>query len=178
MNHENDRRSFLKTAGAALVAAAVPTAVLAQAKDARTPSGNNLKQMIVFGGVSEPNPSLPGVYGQICFQFQMCGDIGGLNGRGFATIFDPVLGYANSHIELQSGRLDLNDFSGHREQVSRPRPRGQSSDHKDPGPAVGQLQCQSDGREHAGRGTSASSDSEGARQGRAIIFTLRSSTRV
>lgn len=123
MNHENDRRHFLKTAGAALVAAAVPTAVLAQKNDARPPSGNNLKQMIVFGGVAEPNPSLPGIYSQVCFQFQMCGDIGGLNGRGFATISDPVLGYANSHIELQSGRTDINDiyvFQGTVEKSANP----------------------------------------------------------
>ena len=111
MKHSNisDRRGFLKTAGAALAAAAVPTAIAAQSNSGRGTSGNNLKQMIIFGGVSEPLPSLPGAFGQACYQFQMCADIGGTGG-GCATIFDPVFPLVNSQIKMQSGRYDLNDY--------------------------------------------------------------------
>jgi hypothetical protein len=105
-DNKNDRRNFLKAAGAALVAAAVPAAVLAQKNDAR-PSGNNLKQMIVFGGIAEPNPNLPGIFGQACFQFQMQAVLGA---GGYGTISDPVLTAINSHIEIHSGRSDLNDI--------------------------------------------------------------------
>jgi len=105
-DNKNDRRNFLKTASAALVAAAVPAAVPAQKNDAR-PSGNNLKQMIIFGGIAEPNPNLPGVFGQACFQFQMQAVVGG---RGYGTISDPVFTEIDTHVQIHSGRLDLNDM--------------------------------------------------------------------
>jgi hypothetical protein len=107
MEKNNNRRDFLKGAGAAIVAAAVPMAIAAQKNDARSGSGNNLKQLIVFGGVAEPLPSLPGVFGQACFQFQMQAVIGG---TGIATISDPFFTEINSHIQISSGRLDLNDM--------------------------------------------------------------------
>jgi hypothetical protein len=113
----NNRRDFLKTAGAALVAASVPAALVAQ-PNSGSRSANNLKQMIIFGGVSEPLPSLPGTYGQVCYQLQMRADIGGTGG-GFGTISDPVLGYVNSHVQFQSGRYDLNDFYVFQGTVSR-----------------------------------------------------------
>jgi hypothetical protein len=103
----NDRRNFLKAAGALLVTAAVPIGAAAQ-KDEPRDSANNLKQMIIFGGIAEPNPNLPGIFGQACLQFQMRADIG--EGGGFGTISDPVFTAVNSHIEIHDGRTDLNDF--------------------------------------------------------------------
>jgi hypothetical protein len=105
-DNKNDRRNFLKAAGAALVALSVPVAVAAQKEEPRL-EANNLKQMIIFGGVSEPNPELPGVFGQACIQFQMRAEIGG---RGFGTLSDPVFSDVNSRIEIHSGRSDLNDL--------------------------------------------------------------------
>lgn len=109
---ENNRRQFLKTAGAALVAAAVPTAVLAQkSDDARPPSGNNLKQMIIFGGVSEPLPNAPGVFGQADFQFQMRANLDGAGaGSGIATISDVYYSEVNSHVKVYSVERGLNDL--------------------------------------------------------------------
>ena len=117
-NNKNNRRSFLRTAGAALVAASVPTILVAQKEDARPPtSGNNMKQMIIFGGVAEPNPGLPGVLGQSCFQFQMCADIGETG--GFGTLSDPMFSDVNSHIQFDSGRVDINDYYVFRGTCSR-----------------------------------------------------------
>jgi hypothetical protein len=99
----NNRRNFLKGAGALLVAAAVPGAIAAQKSDARPTTQNNLKQLIVFGGVAEPNPNLPGVFGMACFQFQMRADIGG---SGFGTISDPVFTEINSQIKIHTARQD------------------------------------------------------------------------
>ena len=97
----------MRSAGAALVAASVPLTLAAQSRDAR-PSGNNLKQMIIFGGVAEPNPLRPGIYGQACFQFQMQANIG--DRGGCATISDPVFTEVNSQIQIDSGRADINDI--------------------------------------------------------------------
>ena len=116
-DNTSNRRNFLKTAGAALVAASVPAAVPAQ-KAESSETANNLKQMIIFGGISEPNPNLPGVFGQACFQFQMRADIGA---GGFGTISDPVFSDVNSHIEINSGKVDLNDFYVFQGTVSRSR---------------------------------------------------------
>ena len=107
-DNKNNRRSFLKTAGAALVAASVPVVAAAQKSDARPSSGNNMKQMIIFGGVSEPLDNLPGVFGQASFQFQMRANLDGSG--GFGTISDPVFTTVNSHVEIHSGRYDLNDM--------------------------------------------------------------------
>ena len=99
------------------MAASVPTILVAQKDDARAPSGNNLKQMLVFGGVAEPNPALPGILGQACFHFQMCADIGETG--GFGTLSDPMFADVNSHIQFDSGRADLNDFYVFRGRCSR-----------------------------------------------------------
>jgi hypothetical protein len=103
----SDRRNFLKTAGAVLVAASVPAAVPAQKADARQ-TQNNLKQMIIFGGIAEPNPGLPGAFGQACFQFQMQANLDG--SRGFAIISDPVVSEINTHIHIRSVVRDINDM--------------------------------------------------------------------
>ena len=109
INKNTGRRSFLKTAGLALVAASVPTVILAQKKDeARPSSGNNLKQMLL-GCHSAADSTMSGIWGQACFQFQMCADIGGTRG-GFGTISDPVITGVNSHIKFEPGRLDINDI--------------------------------------------------------------------
>jgi hypothetical protein len=103
-DNSNGRRNFLKTTGAVMLSAAVPNALLATKASAQ----NNLRQMIVFGGVSEPNPLLPGIYGMVGFHLTMCADIGGRSGVG--SISDPVVTEINSHILFQSGRRDLNDL--------------------------------------------------------------------
>lgn len=101
INNVSNRRNFLKTAGSALVAASVPVAIAAQKDGARTPSGNNMKQMIIFGGVSEPLPST----GQD-FQFQMVMNFE--TGMGHGLLFD-VFTTNNSQVKIFSGRRDLNN---------------------------------------------------------------------
>lgn len=109
MKNENqtDRRNFLKTAGAALVAASVPAVAAAQPNEkSRTAAQNNLKQMIIFGGIAEPNPNLPGAFGEACFQFQMRADL--ISGFGFAVISDPVVSEINTHLHIRSFVRDAN----------------------------------------------------------------------
>ena len=98
-DNSNGRRNFLKTAGTVIVAASVPTTVFAKS--------NNIKQMIIFGGISEPNPLLPGVYGQVGFHFQMVADIDGRGGVG--SISDPVVSEINSHILFNYGHRETFD---------------------------------------------------------------------
>jgi hypothetical protein len=111
MNNEgnNDRRSFLKTAGAALVAASMPVALTAQSNSARPGSStNNIKQLgLACHPVSVD--SLPGIFGQVCYNFQMFAEVDGTGG-GFGTLADPVFPAVNSHIKFYSGRTDANDI--------------------------------------------------------------------
>jgi len=137
MEKNNNRRDFLKGAGAVIVAASVPMAVAAQKSDARSGSGNNLKQMIIFGGISEPNPNLSGVFGLACFQFQMQAN---LDGGGYGTISDPVFTEINSHIHINSSRRDINDlyiFQGICERSLNPEMLGK--------PVIIKIQVLSDG---------------------------------
>jgi len=108
MNNENqkNRRNFLKSAGTVMVAAIVPAVALAQKEESRPTTQNNLKQLIIFGGIAEPNPILPGAFGQACFQFQMQANLDG--SRGFAVISDPVVSEINTHINIRSVTRDVN----------------------------------------------------------------------
>jgi hypothetical protein len=108
MKNENQtgRRNFLKSAGAALVAASVPAVALAQTEESRPTSQNNLKQLIIFGGIAEPNSNLPGAFGEACFQFQMRADL--ITGLGFAVVSDPVVSEINTHIHIRSFVRDVN----------------------------------------------------------------------
>ena len=112
MNDEenNSRRNFLRTAAAGIVAVAVPTAIMAQSNRPRPGSSqNNIKQLLLAAHTYESTGSLPGIFGQACYQFQMTADIGGTGG-GFGTLSDPVFPLVNSQIQFQSGRTDLNDL--------------------------------------------------------------------
>ena len=106
-DNNNDRRNFLKTAGAALVAVSLPVAAVAQ--NAR-PGGsiNNLKQMGIACHAFLPDSRLPGVFGQASYQFQMIANLDGSGGYG--TISDPVFTEINSHIEIRSSSRDVNDM--------------------------------------------------------------------
>ena len=97
-DHKNDRRNFLKTAGAALVAVSVPAAAAAQ--NAR-PGGttNNLKQIGIGCHSVAPNPNLPGVFALASVQLQIFADLGG---GGYAVMSDPIVSEINSHIRILS----------------------------------------------------------------------------
>lgn len=95
-NKRNDRRAFLRSAGTALVAASVPATIVA-GPGASGLGQNNLKQIIVFGGVSEPLPDVPGVFGQVSLQLQMTADIGV---GGWGTFSDSVFNEVNSQFRI------------------------------------------------------------------------------
>lgn len=102
-----DRRSFLKTAGAALVAASIPAAMIAHKSETQAAAANNIRQMHLFGGISEPNPNLPGIFSQACVHFQMLANLDGSG--GIAAISDPVFSQINSHIQINFARRIAND---------------------------------------------------------------------
>lgn len=101
----NNRRNFLKTAGAALVAASVPSVIAGQSNQSRAGSPTNRKQIAVFVCPSDPVSSLPGVFGLASFQMQLFADIGG---GGYGILSDPVFSEINSHIRIVSAAQTSN----------------------------------------------------------------------
>ncbi len=99
-DNKNNRRNFLKTAGAALVAASVPVAVSAQNANARPGCcTNNLKQIGIAALPAAPNPNLPGIFGMASISLQLFADLGG---GGYGVMSDPVFSEINSHIRIVS----------------------------------------------------------------------------
>lgn len=105
MNKENttknstNRRNFLKAGGALLAAAALPASVLAQKDETESNANSNAPQPIYLHGCAW-NRSLPGIYGQACFSFDVRADI--RTGAGVGTIRDDVHPQVNSQIQINS----------------------------------------------------------------------------
>lgn len=93
----NDRRNFLKTSGAALVAASLPLAAAAQKNETEDGRGNR-PQPIYLNGCGW-NRNLPGVFGQACFVFEARAEVGG---TGVGTIRDDVYPEINSQFRIDS----------------------------------------------------------------------------
>ena len=96
MTKKNDRRDFLKTAGAALVAASIPAAAVAQLAEKDNVNGN--QQPIYLNGCAW-NRDLPGDLGRSCFSFDVRAVVGG---TGVGTIRDDVFSNANSQFAINS----------------------------------------------------------------------------
>jgi hypothetical protein len=95
---QNNRRDFLKTGGAALVAASLPLSLMAQEADKETSGDRNNHglQPIYLQGCAW-NRNLPGVYGQACFAFEARAELGG---AGVGTIRDDVHPQVNSQFQI------------------------------------------------------------------------------
>jgi hypothetical protein len=106
--NKNDRRNFLKAAGASLVAASLPLAVTAQKQtDKLEEDAGNQPQPVYLHGCGW-NRSLPGVFGQACFTFEMRAEIGG---TGVGTIRDDVFPEVNSQFQIHSAtRSGRNEY--------------------------------------------------------------------
>lgn len=103
----NDRRNFLKAAGAGLVAASLPLGGLAQEmSDEKEEEAANRAQPVYLNGCGW-NRSLPGVYGQACFTFEMRAEIGG---TGVGTIRDDVYPEVNSQFSVTTATRRGNDL--------------------------------------------------------------------
>ena len=103
MNDEqkNDRRNFLKTAGASLVAAAsLPLAAAAQKMPDESDEKAEISrsQPVYLSGCGW-NRSLPGVYGLACFAFDVRAEVGG---TGVGTMRDDVYQEVNSQFAVRS----------------------------------------------------------------------------
>jgi hypothetical protein len=104
MKKENttNRRNFLKAGGAMLAAAALPASALAQKdekEETESNAGNNNPLPIYLHGCAW-NRSLPGIYGQACFSFDVRADI--QTGAGLGTIRDDVHPQVNSQFQINS----------------------------------------------------------------------------
>jgi hypothetical protein len=88
--NSNDRRNFLKTTGAALVAASIPSAA------AGTPE--NTQQVFYAHGMVW-NPELPGIFAALRLTFDIAVRPGG---TGLGTFGDDVHPEFNSHFKITS----------------------------------------------------------------------------
>lgn len=89
---QNDRRNFLKTSGAALVAASLPLSLMGQKEQ----DDFNQRGPIYLNGCAW-NRNLPGVFGQACFAFEARAELGG---TGVGTIRDDVHPEVNSQFQI------------------------------------------------------------------------------
>jgi hypothetical protein len=86
----NDRRTFLKTSSAALVAASVPTLAAA--------AQENSQQVFYAHGMAW-NPELPGNFSQLRLTFDLAVRLGG---TGLGTFGDDVHPEFNAHFQINS----------------------------------------------------------------------------
>ena len=86
----NDRRSFLKTTSAALVAASIPSLAAATPNDT---------QQVFYGHGMAWNPELPGIFAQLRLTFDIAVRLGG---TGLGTFGDDVNPEFNSHFKINS----------------------------------------------------------------------------
>ncbi|HMO81395.1 MAG TPA: hypothetical protein PKD24_11450 [Pyrinomonadaceae bacterium] len=96
-NDPSQRRKFLKSAAATLVAASVP--VTAATKGGRGGDDNvsgNQKSDVYLHGCAW-NRDLPGVFGRACYTFEVRAKVGG---TGVGTIRDDVYSEINSQIQI------------------------------------------------------------------------------
>jgi hypothetical protein len=86
----NDRRNFLKTTSAALVAASIPSVAAA--------TQENTQQVFYAHGMAW-NPELPGLFGQLRLTFDIAVRPGG---TGLGTFGDDVHPEYNSHFKINA----------------------------------------------------------------------------
>jgi hypothetical protein len=100
-NKQNNRRDFLRTSGAALVAASLPISLMGQKAEDEIPDRpENHNRPIYLNGCAW-NRNLPGVYGQACFAFEARAELGG---TGVGTIRDDVHPEVNSQFQIVSAK--------------------------------------------------------------------------
>jgi len=96
----NDRRSFLRVAGAGLAAASIPTpagALTGAQMDDEGPSHDKSRPIYLHG--CGWNRALPGVFGEVCLTFDIRAELGG---TGVGTLRDDVHPEVNSQVQINS----------------------------------------------------------------------------
>jgi hypothetical protein len=96
----NDRRSFLRVAGAGLAAASIPAAAAAMTgsqKEDEALSHDRSKAIYLHG--CGWNRALPGVFGEVCLSFDIRAELGG---TGVGTLRDDVRPEVNSQVHINS----------------------------------------------------------------------------
>lgn len=96
----NDRRSFLRVAGAGLVAASLPNTAGAMTDTQKAddePSHDKSRPIYLHG--CGWNRALPGVFGEVCLAFDIRAELGG---TGVGTLRDDVHPEVNSQVQINS----------------------------------------------------------------------------
>lgn len=98
---QNNRRDFLRTGGAALVAASLPLSLMGQEDDKEISEARDNAAGPVYLSGCGWNRNLPGVFGQACFAFEARAELGG---TGVGTIRDDVHDEVNSQFQVTRAR--------------------------------------------------------------------------
>jgi hypothetical protein len=94
---QNNRRNFLKSTGAALVAASLPLSLMGQKEEAAASEASTQNHGPIYLSGCAWNRNLPGVYGQACYVFEARAEVGG---TGVGTIRDDVHPQLNSQFQI------------------------------------------------------------------------------
>ena len=105
----NDRRSFLRVAGAGLVAASIPTAAgaLTGAQKGDDGPSHDRSRPIYLHGCGW-NRALPGVFGEVCLAFDIRAELGG---TGVGTLRDDVHPEVNSQVQINSATKHGDEYT-------------------------------------------------------------------
>lgn len=105
----NDRRSFLRVAGAGLVATSIPTAAgaLTGAQKGDDGLSHERSRPIYLHGCGW-NRALPGIFGEVCLAFDIRAELGG---TGVGTLRDDVHPEVNSQIQINSATKHGDEYT-------------------------------------------------------------------
>ena len=95
----NDRRSFLRVAGAGLAAASIPTAAGALTAAQKDDEGPSHRSKPIYLHGCGWNRALPGIFGEVCLAFDIRAELGG---TGVGTLRDDVHPEVNSQVQINS----------------------------------------------------------------------------
>lgn len=118
---QNNRRNFLKTSGAALVAASLPLSLMAQRQPNDIMDERDDPRGPIYLNGCAWNRNLPGVYGQACFVFEARAELGG---TGVGTIRDDVHPEVNSQFQImRAERVERDRYTLQGEIISSQTPQ-------------------------------------------------------
>ena len=115
----SNRRNFLKTTGAAIAAASVPTVAVAALRGTQKIGDEPHRPRSVYLYGCGWNRALPGVFGEVCLTFDMRAEVGG---TGVGTFRDDVHPEVNSQYQINSATKHGDQFTLEGEIISSRSP--------------------------------------------------------